>query len=195
MTAQSNSARSLTSSALIALAALVIGYFAVYEPAKRASLLPFLANEELSRTIYAISYLACWWLLWRYRRKYWPPRVGQNRAQQMLVLAFGVAAFPLFVGAWVATWPTWYTWYFGSPAQLAPLTVSATANLRKFRTPHVRLDLKTEERTSSSIEWAVDANPALPRVDRDWIGKTVCVEGKQSRAGFIVLQLRECTAR
>lgn len=195
MNVQSNSGRSLTFSVPIALAALVAGYFAMYEPARRASLLPFIANKDLSHAIYVASYLACWSLLWRFRLRYWPPRTGQSRAQQIVVLAFGVAAFPLFVGAWIATWPTWYTWYFGSSSQLAPLTVSATTNMRKFRTPHVRLDLKTEKQSSIAIEWAVEANPELPRVDRGWVGKMVCVNGKESQAGFIVLQLHDCTAR
>jgi hypothetical protein len=184
----------LISSVSLSVIALVIGYLAMYEPARRASLLPFLANKELSHTIYAFSYLACWSLLWRYRRKYWPPSQGQSRALQGVVVLFAVAAFPLFVGAWLATWPVWYTRYFGSPARLEHHTVLSSANLRRFRTPYVRLELETEERSHVCVEWAIDANPELPRVDRDWIGKTVCIEGKKSDVGFVMEQIHMCAA-
>ncbi len=195
MSVRSNSGRSLAFSIPIALLALVVGYFVMYEPAKRASLLPFVANKDLSYAIYAMSYLALWTLVWRYRHKYWPPPEGGSRALQALVITFLVAVFPLFVGAWFATWPVWYTRYFGSPAQLKPHTVLAFENLRKFRTPYVQIKLEAESGATLSMEWAIEANPTLPRINRDWLGKKVCPEGKTSYAGFVIKQMRECAVR
>ncbi|MDQ5881666.1 MAG: hypothetical protein QG616_1497 [Pseudomonadota bacterium] len=168
--------------------------YAIYEPAARAAYLPFMRDSRVFFGFSVIAYVAIWLPMFRHRHAYWSGLPTQNKAIKILFAATGVLVLPLLFSATAAVWPSWVTYHFGTTPVARQLVIDEVADFRKFRRPFVEIvGRDVQINAIVNLEWAVAENPRLPKPDKSWIGKTVCISGISAWPGTLVQRMEFCT--
>ena len=176
----------------IALSTIALLLGACFYSGRKAALLPFIDSKPLYFTVFALSFALVWALMFRHRQAYWSESNSRYPLVRVLVIAFGIAAFPLFVGATLNTQLRWFPYHFATTEKRIRTTAVEVTPLQRFRVRYRRVVLLTESNAERLvIDWRTD-NGAPPHVDEAWVGKRVCVVARSNALGSVVENLSLC---